>query len=228
MAGIVKRFKGAGWWTNLISAIVGIATNWGLIVSVLFGVAAWAWRDAFKVLADPHVQLGGSVFLWSLWTYIAMSFLYRIHTGIKTIPYVDYAFGIIIEGLGINVDTTREGNIQPTLQFRNVVNAAIKYQIKDVRVIINGRTHPDALILPVIIPRLGQKGLGTGLFKKSEFTGKDKYEGFLDVTIEYGPYDGKPVRKMRIKAKLFIQPPPSPNGTWGFGNELISEEDTPI
>jgi len=80
----------------------------------------------------------------------------------------------------------------------------------------------------MVVPRLAQKGISAGLFKKSDLPQKGKIEGNLDMTIEYGPHDGDAVRKLRIKMKLIIQPPPVNTGQWGFGNEYISEEDTPI
>ena len=228
MAKSIEKLKGAGWWTNLFSAFVTIATSWGVIVSALVAFGVWFFKGTFDFLGDQYVRRAGGVFLWFLWSYIGLSILYRLHTGIKTLPHVDYAFGVVVESIGLGVDQADDGNLQPNIQFRNVVNGPIRATPKDIRVIIDGRTNPDVNVGHMMIPRIAQKGVTCGLFKKSDFYGKGKVEGTLDITLEYGPHDGDPVRKLRVKAKLIIQEPPQGLAVWGFANEYISEEDTPI
>ena len=227
MAGPIKRLRAAGGAANWLATALTIAgTNWGVLVSFAAGIGAWFWKDAFGFASDPHVQIGGSVFLWTLWTYIALSILYRLHHGIRTSPMVDYAFGIIIENIGMNVDAADDGRFQVVVNVRNICAGAIKIKITDIRLIIDGRTNPDKELDALILPRLGTKGIAAHPFKKEDFKDGDM-EGSLDFTIQYGPHDGDPVRQIRSRTKITIVKTPSPL-PWGFSNEHVSEDDTPL
>jgi hypothetical protein len=134
-----KSLRRLGAPMGVLADLLTILTqNWGVLVSAAFAIWAGLSKATFRFLNDPHVQTIGNLFIWTLWTYIGLSFLYRIHTGIKTQPYVDYAFGVIIEGIGLAVDQQDDGNFQPSISFRNVVNGAIKIQVTECRSIIEG------------------------------------------------------------------------------------------
>src|SRR5579875_1600775 len=212
---MARRSKNFAWadvatWAGTLFTIA--TANWVVIVSVCIALWAGLSKSAFTFLTEPHHQLMGQVFVGTLWTLIGLYFLYKIHTGIRTQPHIDYAFGLLIENVGLAVDQTADGNIQPNLQLRNMVNSAIRLSITDVRVIIDGKANPDITLPTIVIPRLGQKGVGAGLFKKEDIAGKLKVEGSLDISFEYGPHDGEPVRKLRLKLKLHIQPPANGQG----------------
>jgi hypothetical protein len=213
---------GAAGWLATFLTILG--ANWAVLLSAVVAWGVTSQKAAFAFAADPHVHLFGSVFLWSLWTYLALSILYRLHNGISTQPKIDYAFGVIIEGVGLAVDQGDDGNFQPNLAFRNLATGPIKIQVKECRVVIGGRTNPDQDMAPLVMPRFGTKGLTAGLFKKSDFP-NSMYEGTFSLILEYGPYDGEAVRRLRWRGKLVIRPTAA---AWGFANEHISEEDTAI
>ena len=202
MADALRHWRKAGGALGFIADTLTIAMqNWGLLLSAALGLGAGTWAFAFKVINDPHVQTIGGVFLWSLWSYIGLSVLYRLHNGIKTVPTLDYAFGIILEGFTLGSDDADDGNVQVGINFRNIVNGAISLRVSEIGVILDGRTNQDTPLPAITIPRLGTKGVLSAPFKKTDL-GDGVVEGFFDITILYGPHDGEPVRKSGPKASF--------------------------
>ena len=204
-------------------ALTYATTNWGVLMSAVLGLGAGVWNDAFKFLNDPRIETIGWVFLLSLWTWIGLSILNKLNTRVTTRPEVDYAFGVIVENLGLAVDPAPDGRLQFNLQIRNVANAAIKFQVIDVRVVLGERTPPDNdKKLSVVLPRLGQKGFGMGLFNKSDMPDGSEAEGSIYMVAVYGPHDGDPVRKRTIRIKTLVK---RAGIVFGLSNEHVNDDD---
>lgn len=223
----LQQLKKSGGAIGLLADLLSLlGQNWGAVVSLILALGFGVFDWAFRFLQDAHVQTFGEVFLWSLWSYIGISILYRLHNGIKTSPVVDYAFGVIIESLVPQVETEEDGSFQLVVNFRNICVGAIRLTFTEVRLILDGRTNPDKEMAPLVLPRLATKGLAIHPFKKQDFT-VGKHEGTLAFTIEYGPHDGAPVRRMRGRYKVNFTMATGA-APWGFGMEHVSEEDTAI
>jgi hypothetical protein len=224
MAGRLERLKTAGGVLGAASAVLTVAgANWGLLLSAAIALGAAFWKGAFSFFTDPHVRVFGSVFLWALWTYIALSILYRMRNGIKVIPHIDYAHAVLVESFGLALDRESENNaLQIIMNLRNVSNGAIRITVEDYRIIIGNRTVPDCKLGEIIIPRVGNKGIMSGVFSKDVI--KDRTEGTIDCTIHYGPAEGQMLRKFRVKSKIHLKL----GDPAGMANEFVSEEDAPL
>jgi hypothetical protein len=215
--------KGLGPLGFLSDILQVCTTNWGVIVSALLAFGAVLWQGAYAIITNTKAQVFGGVFLWSVWTYIGLSLLYRFHRGIRTSVIIDYSHAIIVENLSIAYDEESESSaLQVCLGIRNVANGPIKIEVQEFRNIIDGRTIPDSPVITMIAPRMGPRGIMSGTFKKDAI--KDRADGHLTLLLHYGPPDGPVVRKFKLRAKITLRI----GETTGVGNMIESEEDSPL
>jgi hypothetical protein len=229
MAEHFKSWRKAGGLLGFVADVLQVLMqNWGLVLSVAIGLGAGLWDTAFRLLNDPHVLTIGRVFLWTLWSYLGVSLLLRVHRGIKVIEEIECIHAVNIEQLFLAFDpTAASSNVQIVAQYRNVSNRAIKLRVEDLRVVLDRRTIQEedgkgAPFPELIIPRIATKAVRSGPFNREEL--QERSEGLLDIAIEYGPHDGEFCRKYRHRSRIYVNLGERP----GITNHIISEVDSAL
>jgi len=223
-----KNLKKALGPFGFMADVLSVAqTNWGAVLSLAVALGAGFWKGATDLASNPQVRVGASVFLWSIWTYIALSLLYRISRGIKVVSVIDYAHSLVVEGMYLAVNLDAKGvatAFQVGVNLRNVGNGPCKIEVHEYRIVMGGRTLPDSPVLSLICPRMGAKSVVSGSFSKDAIT-KDKAEGTLSLVLHYGPPDGLAVRVYRMKANITLSITAKQQA---LANQIAFEEDTSI
>jgi hypothetical protein len=218
--------------TALASGLVTLAfAPWGVFVIAVLGIAASVWVAAFSFMASPRVQIAIQVYLVLLATYVAIGFLRSLKAvaTVRTLPDVKYA--INPEGYTVAFDEDKpDAAFQLGVGFRNLLNWPIKAKVETFRLVVGDRVCPD---LPddfreLIIPRVGARGVKSGLFSKDVV--KDRFEGNLELAILYGDADGDFTRRYYQKLKLHFAFIKDDNGKYTqvqVQDEIVTMEDKP-
>lgn len=209
----------------LANAIALLATNWGIVVSVIIGIGAGLWTLASAWIQNPRVQSGVEVFLAILWTYIGFVVL-RSHKMPTTVRvFHDYAYALAYEAATPGLDPEQPDLISFVFVFRNVGVGPIKARVEDLRVIFDGRTadHPEMMSKEFIVPRVTAKTYRSALIPWDKK--KNRANGTADITILYGHPEIGYERKLRIKLELAMGI--ENERPVGFSAGIISETDSP-
>jgi hypothetical protein len=203
--------------------VAWVLWNWVPVVSVVaaFGAAAWAWSTQYDHLQIALAAL--ATFLLVMWISIGFVWIKKSNTKVK------FDWALAYQGLTLGLDT---GNDAATLQigvnFINVGPGAIKYKVDDLRVVIDDRTiaNPTFDSEGGIIP----KGIGRiyrfPSFKKAtvqNYLGQ-RVVGKVEFSIDYGPYDSKPTRRLKMKLNVNFRLDAQP----GIVDMIASEEEADI
>ena len=222
-----------------------LMNNWPGTLALLLGISGGLIEWVRNIAASPPVYIGGGVFLFSLWTVIGFCTLYdRRHPRLMK-PYLDYRYGLTLEGLVPNwmpentPFAAQRGMLGLGIQFRNFSPGPIKYTLETTEVQIGTRTIPKYArnSLSGHVARGGGKILRAVAFPSDslkEFYGKGETKGVLEYAITYGSPDVPPVRRLRVRVELiFIFPDkgihdPKHGMGLGFSENIIVEDDEPI
>jgi hypothetical protein len=229
-----KWLRGLGPVGTLIANILAFLTaNWGTAVSVATGVIVALWASAVSFVHDPAVQAGGEIFLATLWTIVAVLYIFdrTKPRSVRAIP--DYRYGLTFEGLFPNIDPLNDEQWMTfAIQIRNFSQAPIRYIVEKFDVRLGSRALPEPKkILTGYLPRGGGKTVSPSKFAKNEvkeFFGK-RTKGTAKITITYGHPEEKPLRRLIIDMEITLDlPNENEIRPMGFGVDIIGEQDEAI
>lgn len=171
----------------------------GALTSLVVG-----WWLSKRGYDDVEISLVSfAVFIAIFWTVFGAGLLSKSEN-------YDYALGY----QGLVVALTQEGELQVGVSLVNVGPSAIKYEVRDFHVVIDDRT----LVKPAydnkggVIPRMIGRVYRYDYFRADtvkDYIGKST-KGLIEFAIDYGPYNGRPQRTLKMKLNTtfnLIYPP---------------------
>jgi hypothetical protein len=226
MGNFFKKLGPVGGLANFIVSL--LSTNWGLLLSALFGLGAALWSSATQFFQEPNVQIGIGVSLVTLWTYIGLQMLFdRRHPRIIK-PHQDYKYALLFEGCVPfwNPDN-KDGGLQFGLQFRNFSAGALRCKVDHFDVRIGTRALPKLTkeVPSLFLPRGGGRIFKTEPFKIDdiiEYKGKN-IKGTAEYTVSYGPPEGAPERVLKMELEIYLKF--DEDGKLGYADNISKEKD---
>jgi hypothetical protein len=183
---------------------------------------------------QPAIYSSMGVFLFILWTYIALT-LIKDRREIKAVRIAhDYAYAIIVEGGWQAIFGKFPSNhpIHPnsdafnlSCNFRNVSAGPLRLKVEEMRAIINSRTCEESPSIELIFARMGPKLVRSGAIPRDK--NERNLSGSVHFKFIYGHPDGRFVRRYTLKMKVHIILDPV-NNTAVVTDEIIEEKDEPI
>lgn len=229
-----RVLRGLGPLGNLAAnGLAFLTANWGTAVSVAAGTGVALWASAIRFFHEPAVQTGGEIFLATLWTIVAVLYIFD-----RTKPRIvraapDYRYGLTFEGIIPTPDPLNEVEwLGFALQIRNFSQAPIRYEVTEFDLRIGSRALPKpSKLLVGYLARGSGKAISPSKFSKEEvreFFGR-RVKGTAEVAVVYGHPEEKPVRILKIKADITLHLPLEDSGSLtAWGADIISENDQPF
>jgi len=219
--------------TTIANILVFLTTNWGVVVSIAFGLLASIWATAYNFFSQPHVGMAIFMFLIAFWTYIGFVILIdrTKPQSVRAVP--DYRYGLTFEGIFPGIDALNDAEwLTFALQIRNFSQAPIKYTVEKFDLRIGSRALPEPTkTLSGYLPRGGGKTIAPSKFNKDEvreFFGK-RVRGTAKMILIYGHPEEKPIRRLTIEANITLQLPTDDEAkVIAFGADIVNEADQPI
>src|SRR5580658_5958668 len=189
-------------WLAAVSSVFAIF-GWAVPVSAVIAATVTIWGTAFLWVQRPLVYVPATVFLFCLWTYVALWVIWSRRTPLTVRVAHEYAYSLIPEPSQVNlakIGPSQDDGFALIYNFRNVGAGPVRLRIEDFRVVIGGMTNDDPPQQPeVTFARMAQKGI-RALVKRQ--VGKGTYEGTATAKILYGPPDSESVRRYTYRVKL--------------------------
>jgi hypothetical protein len=178
--------------SGIVRFFVGyVLTNWVPIMSAVAAIAAaaWAWIRQYDYL---QIALSATAaFLIMMWIFIGFIWVKRLDDPLRVIQVVNYDFTLAYQGLTLALDPGNdEACLQIGIDFFNVAPTAIRYKIKDLRVVIGDRTIPHPIYDNEggIIPRAVSRIYHYPAFRKDaikDYLGT-RQNGTIEFSVIYG------------------------------------------
>jgi hypothetical protein len=236
---MAKRRKTLSWFVAAAGWFATVApTVWAAMIASAGGVILLLLTAGARVFANRSFVGASLIFVLLLWTYIGLVWLItRKPRDWRTLRY-----GITFEGIQPNFDPrSEEGGLSLAVVVRNFSPAPIRYFIEEIDVHIGTRTLPSRYrknSLQGILARGAARASTPIPFKLEhvrEFVGK-RVEGTLDFSIIYGDADKKPVRRLRMSHRLYLELPDISEDSAAarlppvirFTASILEESDEPI
>jgi len=224
----LRQFGALG--NGVANLLTIMTTNWPVVMSGVLSIVAVYWTYTYEWIQQPRVYVAACVFLFLLWTYIAFRTLRAFRHGVRVKPEPEYKYCLSTQGFQLIIDpTSTDKAFALGFAFINAGNWPVRFRVEEFRLMIDDRTCPDPeKKIEMILPRVGGRIIRSGGFKKEIL--KDKKNGTLDVTVIYGPPEGKFMRRYTFKTKLLFEFRQDEKGniSVGIGEELIKEEEEDI
>jgi hypothetical protein len=186
----VYNHLGAPMSTLVFSAIIALV------------VAVWLYRNGYGSVKRGLIAFG--VFVASMALFVMLAVLSELEKN------YDYALGY----QSLVVALTPDGEFQVGVILVNVGPAAIKYEVRDFRVVIGDTTITEPVFINKwgIIPKMLGRTYRYDYFRPDrvrDYLGKST-KGSVEFTIDYGPYNGRAQRTLKAKLNTtfnLIYPP---------------------
>jgi hypothetical protein len=188
---------------GILRFVVGYGlANWALIVSAVSAVGAflWAFFSKWGYLPAALAALAAAVLM--MWLVIGFVWLKQFGAPLVVKPVEDFSYALGYMGLSMGFDPGNPSALQIGVRFVNYGPRAVKYEVENIRVIVDDRT----IAAPIFTNKGGvvPRGVSRTYYYPSftadqikDYLGK-RPTGTIEFTILYGPYDGKYVRQLNM------------------------------
>jgi hypothetical protein len=181
-----------------------VLSNWVVIVSALFAAGATFWAYVTQMGYLKAALAGGAAFGLVLWILIGVVWFYRLGTPVVVIQTTDYSYTLAYQSVFLAVSPNDEtATVQIGIRFMNVSRGPIQYKMTEMRVVVEDRTLPNATFFNAggIIPSATVREYRYPAFSKKAMADSlgRKVEGSVEFTVEYGPPNAAPVRRLHMK-----------------------------
>lgn len=217
----------------LASALQFIAAWNGVAVSVIVTAAVGYFTVLYGWASSDSVQMLAKVFLFSLWTYIGLSYLSLRGKPQIVKMYHDYAYSLIPDGvISATLAQFEKGHknagedaITVACQFRNISSGPIRVKTEDMRVILDGKTN-DHTCIETVFPKLAQKGIRCGAIGRDKT--KSNLSGTMEIKLIYGGLEEDYSRRYTLKLEIQIIIDTGSQAISFISDSIKYENDEPI